>query len=163
MPHRSAFLNDTLDIIKDPVGVGSVALFAIFSKIWLALTSVLAASLLFLWAIDIILGVVKAVDQEGGIDNFKWEFFLAGFRKGLVGVVIIAFAVVIEVMMKEVGAGFLPVSTTVMSVLAWGFAWSVVQNVSYFYPEVGVALSRTLKLAHKRYKKREEEQSEGQR
>jgi hypothetical protein len=163
MPWRNRqLMRDTLEMAREPTVVGVVALTALLSQVWAALTSLVALAVLSLWALDMISGVLRSVDREG-LDAFSWSLFVGGFRKGLMAGVTIAFAAVIEVLLVEIGVQWVPVLATGLGLLAFGFAWSVVQNIGHFYPEVADGMSKLLHRAHGSWRDEESRDREGDR
>lgn len=142
MPHRSAYLQV---FQEGPAGAkGALAgILTILAALWGTVTSVIFAGLLFFWLMDMVSGILRALDLYG-LAGFDGARFWRGFRKAGAAAVAVGTGVVFEVLARELGVTWAPVGATVMSVVLFGFFWSTLQNLNHWWPEISETVRKAL-------------------
>jgi hypothetical protein len=133
------------------VKVGGAGMAVVISALWETFTSTLVAVMLFLFAADILLGLMRSVDLEG-VEGFDWQRFMRGIMKFGAGMVGVVLAVVGDLLVHEtekVPTDWMPFTTVLLTALCWGFFASATKNLAYFYPGIGETIANSLSKVKK--------------
>ena len=120
---------------------GFAILFTAFSE---TASSLFFAVLCLFWAADMLSGLLRAI-AAGGLGRFSWVEFFGGFIKMAAAGVGIAVAVGID----QIGVEKLEMTrqyatNVAMSGIAFAFAASAVENLSYWFPSMAGQLAKIL-------------------
>lgn len=122
---------------------GAAGLFVLLSTLWEHAISLAAACMLALWVCDMLLGILRAVD-EGGPENFLWPRFWEGVRKFGAAVVVSGMAVTAELLAREAGVQWFVAGTAMMAVLGTAFFFSALKNANHFFPHLADTVFRVM-------------------
>lgn len=123
----------------------SAGLAIVLSAIWSAFTGVLAVVMVTLFAVDVGLGVLKALHQ-GGLRAFDRDRFGRALIKLGAAMLGVLLAASIDLVLQHAGTvEGTPLATGMLAFMCWGFAWSGVQNLSYFFPGVAERIDGILR------------------
>lgn len=147
-------ITDTVSALYQDAGSPAVKLAGagaavILSAVWDAFTGTVAVALVGVFLADVILGVLKAIHQEG-IEGFDLNRLARGFIKLCAAAVGIALMRLGDVLMHQAGGPeeWFPFTTAFLAGATWGFFWSGVKNLSYFFPAVTEWIDAARKRGH---------------
>lgn len=120
-------------VLFGPKVIGALAV--VVSAFAVSFTSVLAVVLTGLFLADITLGSLRAV-AGGGLNAFCWEKWWRAWIKMIAAIVGLAVFTLGDVLLHEMGlrADWHPTATAGLTAMCWGFFFSALQNVGYFFP-----------------------------
>lgn len=101
-------------------------------------TGIVFASVVALWSADMLLGLLRGISER----RFSiWRFF-EGFLKGLVAILGIYVATVLDTLGAEAVSSYQGVyaTTAAMAGIAFAFAWSALENFGHWFPAVAERL-----------------------
>lgn len=116
------------------------------AAMWHSLTSVLASALALMFITDLVLGVLKAIHGQG-LNAFDWHRFSRAWVKLAAAVGGIALFTMGDLLLHESGLdrSLTPLTSAALFGMCWGFFWSGMTNLAYFFPKVGDWVSAALK------------------
>lgn len=117
----------------------------VIGALWHTFMSVLVTILVGLFIADLVLGVFRAV-HRGGTQAFDWDRFERAFLKMGAAVVGIAVFRLGDLLLEEGGMppGSTPLTSAFLFGACWGFFWSSIRNLGYFFPNVDRWIDRAM-------------------